>query len=202
MLATLRRRIQEILEQRKTLVAERDAITSKVEADKRSALNDEETKLFQEKRAAIKALDAELESAQQRAAELEDDEKRDAAAHAALAAAGQGTETRTAGGAQVTSEPLTYSRYSGNSYFHDLARAQFRADHSAQERLNRHGAELRVELPAREKRREQRAREQMDQLASSERWTEQQRAAAFETRVNPNRTDGQGGFHLVAAAAA
>jgi HK97 family phage major capsid protein len=112
---------------------------------------------------------------------------------------GDGTapnDGRPTGGARVTSEPLTYGKFSGRSYWHDLARAQFRSDLAASERLQRHAAELRVELPARERRREERARQEMDSLAALERWTDEQRAAAFESRVNPNRTDGQGGYFV------
>jgi HK97 family phage major capsid protein len=36
----------------------------------------------------------------------------------------------------------------------------------------------------------------MDELAAAERWRDEQRAAAFETRTNPNRTDGQGGYFV------
>jgi HK97 family phage major capsid protein len=128
----------------------------------------------------------------------ETEEARRTAAQAARVATGttDAAGTRNSGGAVITSEPQVYGRRSGNSYFHDMARAQFRSDHVAQERLNRHAAELRVELPARELRREQRAQAQMDDLASTERWRDEQRAAAFETRVNPNRTDGQGGYFV------
>lgn len=198
MLKFLREQLAKLLEQRKALAAERDAIVA--EAEKRGNLTEADQTKFDEKRAAIKAIDDEIATKQTRIAELEEDEKREQTAAQIAAAAGQ-TGERRSGGAVVTSEPMTYSRHSGHSYFHDMARAQFRADHVAQERLNRHAAELRVELPAREKRREERARAQMDEIATAERWKDEQRASAFEQRVNPNRTDGQGG-RLVAAAAA
>lgn len=191
MLAFLRARIQEILEQRKTLAAERDAITEKVQAEKRGELNDEETKLFNEKRAAIKALDAEFDEKRARVAELEEDEKREQAANAALAAAGQ-TGQRRSGGAIITSEPQAYGRGSGHSYFLDLARSTANQGDgdggptAARDRLTRHQKELDVELPARAAR--------QDARADSELRSQFGQGAGFEKRVNPNRTDGQGGY--------
>lgn len=196
MLALLRQKLREALERRKALVAERDAITAKVVEEKRDALTDAETALFNEKRAAIEVIDTENAETQARIAELEEQEKRDAAANAAAAAVGVAPAARGVGGAVVTNEPQMYGRYSGRSYFHDLARAQVRNDRGAAERLERHAQELRVELPAREARRAARAASQMDELGTSERWSAEQRAAAFEQRVNPNRTDGQGGYFV------
>ena len=198
----LRTQLDGLAEKRKTLVAERDAIVTAAEARGDKTLNETDDKAFEEKRSAIKGIDAEIEKLAARIKDVEEDEKRAANVGQILASAGQTGERRETGGATVTSEPMTYSRYSGHSYFHDLARSQFRADHSAAERLNRHAAELRVEMPAREKRREERARNQMDGLATAEGWRDEQRSNAFEKRVNPNRTDGQGGFHKVAAVAA
>lgn len=96
----------------------------------------------------------------------------------------------------VVSEPMTYQRGNGKSYFLDLAKAQFRNDTAAAERLGRHAAELRVELPARETRREERARQQADGLSGELRSSSQQRESMFEKRVNPSRTDGQGGYFV------
>lgn len=194
MLAILRKQRELLLSQRQAAAGERDQVLTAPQSENRD-LNATEKSAFDEKRAAVRKLDDELAELNTRIADLEDDEKRNATAATFLAAAGQ-TGQRAAGGAVVTDEPMVYGRNSGNSYFHDMARAQYRADHSAAERLQRHAAELRVELPARERRREERARNQMDELATSERWRDQQRSAAFEKRVNPNRTDGQGGYFV------
>lgn len=81
---------------------------------------------------------------------------------------------------EVVHEPLTYERGNNSvSYFKDFATfATTRDDKSAAaKRLLAHADEMRVEIPARE----QRAR----QTAA---------AAGIELRVNPNRTDGQGGY--------
>lgn len=108
---------------------------------------------------------------------------------------GDGAENRgrPTGGATVTNEPMIYGRGSGHSYFLDLARATTGhgdgdgGANAATERLARHAAELRVEMPARLANRERRARE--EQRAMPE-------GSIFESRVNPNRTDGQGGYFV------
>jgi HK97 family phage major capsid protein len=133
-------------------------------------------------------------------------EARSAQTRAAQAAAGT-TPTgsgRPAGGATVTSEPMVYGRGSRSSYFLDLARSDLnRGDgdggvQAARDRLRRHAQELEVELPAREARREARAREQVMQIDGVR---AEHRRSVFERgdveqRVNPNRTDGQGGYFV------
>lgn len=114
-----------------------------------------------------------------------------------LALGGQ-TDTVTRGGAKVTHEPMTYNRYNNNSYFLDIARAEIRRDREAMDRLQRHAKELEVELPARAKARDEIARSQLHTIdgLAGERGA-QARESAFEiSRVNPNRTDGQGGYHV------
>lgn len=195
MLEILRRRLAELLEQRRVAAEARDAVLAQPTAENRDLTAAERT-TFDERRGAVATLDTEIADVNTRITDLVADEQRNAQAGQILAQAGQTGERRSTGGAVVVSEPMTYARRSGNSYFHDLARAQLRADQGAAERLQRHAAELRVELPAREARREARAREQMDSMATAERWADEQRAAAFESRVNPNRTDGQGGYFV------
>jgi HK97 family phage major capsid protein len=77
---------------------------------------------------------------------------------------------------EIIHEPLTYERFAERSYFKDLALAG-RGDQGSEARLQRHAEEMRTVIPEREAEREQRAR-----------------AAGLEYRVNPNRTDGQGGY--------
>lgn len=194
-LKLLREQLAKLLEQRKTQAAARDAFVAELEA-RNVPPGPADEAAFDEKRAAVRKTDEEITALEARIKDLEGDEVREANAARVLAEAGQTGERRERGGAVVTSEPMTYTRRGSHSYFHDLARANLRQDHVAAERLQRHAAELRVELPARERRREERARAQMDELAGAERWTDQQRAAAFESRVNPNRTDGQGGYFV------
>jgi|ERR1700722_3466083 len=77
---------------------------------------------------------------------------------------------------EVKREPLTYQyRYSKHSYFKDRAMVEINNDAAAEERLQRHGREMEVEVPRLEKR-----------LAGE--------PEGMERRVNPSRTDGQGGY--------
>ncbi|SOB84232.1 phage major capsid protein, HK97 family [Streptomyces sp. 1331.2] len=87
----------------------------------------------------------------------------------------------------VTSEPLTYERNSGQSYFRDLAKAQVEHDPEATARLSRHAQEMDVEMPRREKIRRARAEQELRGV---------DQGGTFERRVNPNRTDGQGGYFV------
>lgn len=198
MLEFLRAQLKAWAEQRAALSAEMRAALEKAKSESRTKLTDDEQKVYDEKRAALAKGDTEADEIKGKIAVLEDDEKRSAEAAKILADAGQSGQRR-AGGTTVTSEPQTYQRGGEHSYFHDLARSLPQVgggDPAAAERLQRHAAELRVELPVREKRRAERAARQMDEMAMEERWQDAQRAAVFEQRVNPNRTDGQGG-HFV-----
>lgn len=192
MLAILRNQRQLLLSQRQSAAEARDAVLATPTAESRDLTAAERTE-FDTRRAAVTALDNQLAELNTRITDLEGDEARNATAARILAEAGQ--TGRQQGGATVN-EPMTYSRHSGRSYFHDLARSSFRADHEATERLQRHAAELRVEMPARERRREERARNQMDELATAEGWRDEQRSNAFERRADPNRTDGTGGYFV------
>ena len=201
MLEFLRARLAELLEQRAARKSELDQVLEAPSAEKRD-LNEAESAVFTEKRAAIKALDTQIDEVRGRVEELEEDAKREQAANELRAKYGAEkpaapSEARKAG-ARVN-EPLTYQRGNGHSYFLDLARIEFnRGDGDgglteARERLRRHGDELRVEMPAREKRREELARREMrgiDGLSA------EARESAFEKRTNPNRTDGQGGYFV------
>lgn len=205
MLKSMREQLNKLLEQRKELSTARDAILATAETEKRQP-TDGESATFQEKRAAIKKIDDDVTALQARIAEAVEDEKRDAAAAAAFAETGQTGEKRErgAGGARVLSEPMTYGRHDRrSSYFLDLARDQMgRGDAdggvgAARERLARHAKEMDVEMPARHAARDQRA---SDELRGIEGLRPEQRESVFERgmeqRVNPNRTDGQGGYFV------
>ncbi len=194
MLEFLRQQLAQLLERRAALRTELDGVIAAARTETRG-LNDDEQTRMNAGTDELRRLNGDEDRLQAQIRDAEDTERREQNAAAARADTGQTGERRT-GGAVVTDEPQTYGRGSGKSYFHDLALGTVRRDMGALTRLERHAAELRVELPARERRREQRSREQMDGLAGSERWSDRQRAAAFETRVNPNRTDGQGGYFV------
>lgn len=193
MLEFLRARLKELLEQRATQKTKLDEVLATPSREKRDLSADESAK-FTEYRAAITKLDEEIGEVRGRVEGLEEDEKRDAAANELRAkfSPDAGKEQRAAAGLKVN-EPLTYRRGGGHSYFLDLARAQVRSDTEAAERLQRHAAELRVELPAREKRREELAQRELRGIGDL---PAHARESVFEKRVNPNRTDGQGGYFV------
>lgn len=111
---------------------------------------------------------------------------------------GTGDTTNGQPRVQVLSEPKTYDD-TRHSYFLDMVRSDLSIGDgdggvsAARDRLLRHRQELDVDLPAREARR--------DQIVSEGNSKEMRRSGVkrrdvetmFEKRVNPNRTDGQGG---------
>ncbi|GLZ36219.1 hypothetical protein Lesp02_84060 [Lentzea sp. NBRC 105346] len=203
MLEFLRKQLAELLTKRASLKAEMDGVLAAPTKEQRG-LTDDEAKLFDEKRAAIGAVDGEIEPLQARIAELVEIEERSARADKLAADLGQTGQQRGPAPAVVTYEQTTYHRGSRHSYFLDLARAavgQGDADggvDGARERLQRHGKEMDVELPAREARRAQRAKQQLEELDRDLLRDEKRLRgeSGFEKRVNPNRTDGQGGYFV------
>ncbi|MEV0183814.1 phage major capsid protein [Streptomyces sp. NPDC050625] len=191
MLAFLRKQLQELLEQRAALKTELDEVLKAPTAEKRN-LTEAEDKAFAEKRDAIKAKDGEIETVEARVAELEEVEERGKKAAQLRAQYGQNTPEPSPS-VQVISEPRTYERGTKHSYFLDVVRAQLgRGDGdggvtAAQDRLRRHSQELDVEMPKREKRRSELAEKELRAV---------DRGSVFEKRVNPNRTDGQGGYFV------
>ncbi len=135
-----------------------------------------------EDRTAAVAANAEIEAKLEERAtfdtrikQLEANEVARAADAAAAKLLGAPTGDVTPGRAQVISEPTTYGKGTGRSYFLDLARADYRGDNDARARLIEHARQLDVDLPDRAKRGV---------------------TSPFEKRVNPNRTDGQGGYFV------
>jgi HK97 family phage major capsid protein len=105
--------------------------------------------------------------------------------------------------AVITYEARTYGPANPrSSYFLDLVRDGLNVGDgdggvgAARDRLARHAKELSVELPAREARRDEAAREGTDRELRRAGYKRSARESAFEKRVNPNRTDGQGGFFV------
>lgn len=164
--------IEQLTEQRTKLQGDLDGILAAAEAEKRTSLTEAELATFNETDGELKTLDV-------RVAQLVDIETR---RETAASAAGKIGPT-----VKVRSEPLTYQRGNGQSYFRDMGLATIQRDEEAISRLSRHGKEMDLELRAREERREQQAESEMRSLAEG---------SVFERRVNPNRTDGQGGYFV------
>ncbi|WP_433252884.1 phage major capsid protein [Streptosporangium sp. CA-135522] len=200
MLEFLRQQLKDLLTKRAALAADVSAVLDKPKAESRN-LTDEESATFAERTQVLKAHDEAITEARGRLEEAEAAEERAKANGELAARLGQtGPQDPNPGGrVKVGAEPMVYGRGSGHSYFLDMVRSDLgRGDgdggvSAARERLQRHAAELAVELPAREAAREQRAREALLTIPGMS-----QRAAesAFEKRVNPNRTDGQGGYFV------
>ena len=146
----------------------------------------------------IAGLIEQREQVRTRIAQGNAEEERAAADAAAQRAAGQGNGDRPP--VTVLSEPRVYDD-TRHSYFLDLVRTSLgRGDGdggvgAAGERMRRHQSELDVELPARQQARDDIANRQADSLMAPGRGSISRRSrdTMFEKRVNPNRTDGQGG---------
>jgi HK97 family phage major capsid protein len=170
-------------EQRKAV----DAILETAQTEKRTKLTEDEDTRFKAGEEEIRQIDA-------RVAELDEQIRADEAAEATRRRYDLKPEV------EVRSEPLTYENGSGHSYFLDLARMQLnRGDadggvNEAVKRLQRHGAEMDVEFPKRERARQKAADRDRDSLDRDVR--RHGRGTVFEKRVNPNRTDGQGGYFV------
>lgn len=168
--------LKKLLEERAALIAKRDAILAKVEAETRSAMTTDEETEFRAHQADLKKLD-------ERIAEVKDQEERDAVA----AAASRLVESRGTSRVEVRSEPLTYERGNrGQSYFRDLGLAYVGGDSEARARLQRHGAEMRLELPRLEARQEAAFQRSIDEFRIGD------RSPSVERR-DISRTDGAGG---------
>ena len=169
------------------------AITAEIRGINEAAEKEERNALTEAEETKYAELRTERTSVEARIAQLEDEEKRRADEAKALSLIGP------TGPVVVLSEPHVYGPGSRSSYFLDLARESLgRGDgdggvSAARDRLARHSKELEVELPAREARRDESARAETDRELRSAGYNRRARTSAFETRVNPNRTDGQGG---------
>ncbi len=82
---------------------------------------------------------------------------------------------------EVRAEPLTYHEGGRHSFVRDTLAYNFKNEDEARERLERHGAEMAVELRARDQKAQREARRLGETID-----------ATFEKRVNPNPTAGQG----------
>ena len=192
----------------------------RAEFETRSASDDEATKPSDEQRDAFTAAEVAFEAlrdqskAEITALDARIEDQNDLVRRRLEAAAAH------KGNAEIEAEPLTYRRDNGRgtkgiSYYRDLAcvmvdGATFGTTSRSQslERLTRHAMEMEVEVPKRVEKREKEARRKVAEAESRGRSSEPtydpfQRSATYsplEKRVEPNRTDGYGGFVKVAAA--
>ena len=180
MLADLEKRLRKIN-------ARMGEINDLAEKEKRTELTEKESKEYKSLRDERKRLEA-------RIADVREEEERRAKAAAGQAAHGSASGDGLQRG-YVTREPKMYDRRNGNSYFLDVARMQTRGDMDAQTRLTRHAQELDVDLPKRAQARQARADAGLRDIAV-ESFFGRSANGEPETRVNPNRTDTQGGYFV------
>jgi HK97 family phage major capsid protein len=141
-LTVLRGKVAELIAERDAAKAELDATLSVPSAEARD-LNADESAAFEAARAKIADVDARLDEKRARIAELEAIEARQAAE-----AAVRPTSTLPAGESVVRSEERTYSKGSerrGISFIADVVNGTIGGDFGAQQRLNRHRTEERIE---------------------------------------------------------
>jgi len=195
-LEILRRQLAKLQEQRA------DAETAMAEAMRGAetesrALTADETSAFDKARGDVTRLDGEIAAQEARIADAEQVEARKRA-HAGSAGTQTGTQ-RAAGDGVIGREPTTYDPSGTHSYWLDIARAELGfgdgdgGPQAARDRLSRHAAELRVEMPKREARRYNAAQTELRQIPGLD---SRARESAFERRTNPNRTDGTGGYFV------
>jgi len=164
--------IDALMQRRAERKTELEALTQKATSEKRDTLNEAEQTRFAQLETEIREIDARVKELDEQI--VRDDQAADIAKRYRLSQPGDG----------VKAEPLTYHRGATSSYFIDLANATLFNNSEARERLQRHGQEMDVEMPKREAQRTAKAAQELRGI---------DRGSVFEKRVNPNRTDGQGG---------
>lgn len=134
LIAQLRGSMSEKLTQRNTHADELKAL--------RSVETPDEAKIA-EVRAAKDALDAEIDALQARVADLETEQARDDAADRLAREVKPGAQAPAYDEvARVAREKRTYTEHSGNSFFMDAYRMEFKHDTHARERIERHANEV------------------------------------------------------------
>jgi HK97 family phage major capsid protein len=160
-------------ETRNTLKTELDAILAGPEAAKRGLTVAEETR-FKAKMAEIQSLDVELNAA-------EETERRAQRADQLHSYLGQPGEQRNPGARWHAGTDEVYKRGANASYFQDLYLSIKQPSPAVHERLARHGQMVDNAFKSGD----------LDKRAAS--WATASPVDGMEYRVNPNRTDGQGG---------
>lgn len=135
--------MEKLVATRDDLKIKQDAIIATVDSD------DERDSLTPEEDAEFRRLAIEIAEINERIVEIDEQERREAAAADALKRLGSaGTEDKTP---QVTvgAEPVTYQRGGNHGYFRDLVARQLNTDPDASGRLARHAREVEVDAERR-----------------------------------------------------
>ena len=145
-LETLRSRLRDRLSERDAHVVEMESILEAVESEQRSELSAEEDARFSELREAITTFNADIVEIEARISEGDTIVSESVEAREASIPSEESdvTEARVS----VKSEPMTYRQGGQHSYFKDLAMAHAPGigDMDARSRLQRHAAEVALEL--------------------------------------------------------
>lgn len=176
--------------------------------EQRMADEDESKRPNEEQREAFKAAEASFRAkADQLEAALHELDKRIDDQNEIVRRRAEAAEASARGQVHITREPMTYERYKttgedGISYFRDLAAAfvegaTFRATSKDQalSRLERHRQEMDVEMPKRRQAAAKRALEKFE-IAEGRGLRRALPYNPFEKRIEPNRTDGEGGYFV------
>ncbi|MER5821177.1 phage major capsid protein [Streptomyces mirabilis] len=155
--------------------AELEGILAAPQAERRDLSADEVTR-FEAKRSEIQSIDRQIEDA-------EEAERRAATAGAIHARYGQGGSPGGSGPRWHAGPDEVYRRGANVSYFQDLANARINPTPDVHERLNQHASQMDRAI----------AMGDIDRVARK--WTGSE-PNGIEYRVNPNRTDGQGGYFV------
>lgn len=128
-------------EEREQLLSKRRAILDVAEEESRQDLTEEEDAEFRKVTADVKLKDSELKSYDERITELSEEIERDGQITAGAAAV-----RRAQARVQSVNEATTYEKGNGRSYLQDLIRHSLRmdSDGASEERLRRHGEEVRT----------------------------------------------------------
>jgi HK97 family phage major capsid protein len=167
---------------------------------------------------SLKAAGVEIAEIDDRLKDLR--EQRDREARAADLRKGDPADVDGRAKVTVGAEPMQYGEGSGHSYFLDQARVHFRKGdgdggwQQATQRQERHEAELRVEMPQRQEKRQRAADKRLEGVLAGEGYgssPRERRAARLERRTYErflagggqvyekriiSRTDGQGGYEV------
>lgn len=186
------------LEQRRAaLIAANREILSAATTGNRATSADEDTK-YAANMEEVRGLNTRLD-------DLHDQAQREERAQQVREPGNADDGTGARASVQVTSEPTVYGKYSGQSYWLDLARAELNRGndpHAARQRLARHSQEIETDLPKRQETRKKLAAERIERMHTGSRQEERALERFYGSGMEMyekraiNRTDGTGGYFV------
>lgn len=138
-LRRLMARMQQTVDKREQIVKSRAAIVEVAKQELREDLNEEEEVEFRAKTDELKTLDREIDSLNERIAELADEDQRNQRAASAQ------RRLKAVDASIRVNERRTYEKGNGQSYFADLMRNKIHGDEEARARLQHHAQDMELE---------------------------------------------------------